>query len=178
VLGRRVSYEPTASVHPAVALSLIGAYRHGNPEPIRRYFEEIGVAAVTPSDANHFFRRPEPVETRSRALAVAASISAPSAASAVGGDDGADTELDGPPPQPSSKPWSLSIRKSKSLCASDGHLARTARGPATGVRPITKRAGAPAVEARKPMLGRLRRELEIWYWRRGASGQDKSHARD
>ena len=30
VLGRRVTYEPGASVHPAVALSLIGAYRHGN----------------------------------------------------------------------------------------------------------------------------------------------------
>ena len=48
-LGRRVSYEPTASVHPAVALSLIGAYRHGNPEPLRRYLEEIGVAAAAPA---------------------------------------------------------------------------------------------------------------------------------
>src|SRR5437773_4262289 len=58
VLGRRVAYEPSASVHPAVALSLIGAYRHGNAEPIRRYFEEIGVAAVTAADTTHFFSRP------------------------------------------------------------------------------------------------------------------------
>jgi len=28
------------------------------------------------------------------------------------------------------------------------------------------------------MLGRLKRELEIWYWRRGANGVDKPHARD
>ena len=178
VLGRRVSYEPTASVHPAVALSLIGAYRHGNPEPIRRYFEEIGVAAATPSDANHFFRRPEPVETRSRALAVAASISSPSAASAVGGDDGADTELDGPPPQPSSKPWSLSIRKSRSLALPMVTSPAPREVPPPAYDPSRNAQGAPAVEARKPMLGRLRRELEIWYWRRGASGQDKSHARD
>jgi hypothetical protein len=178
VLGRRVSYEPTASVHPAVALSLIGAYRHGNPEPIRRYFEEIGVAAVTPSDANHFFRRPEPVETRSRALAVAASISAPSAASAVGGDDGADTELDGPPPQRASKPWSLSIRKSRSLALPMATSPAPREIPPPAYDPSRNAQGAPAVEARKPMLGRLRRELEIWYWRRGASGQDKSHARD
>src|SRR5258707_1260437 len=45
VLGRRVTYEPGASAHPAVALSLIGAYRHGNAEPIRRDFEEVGGAA-------------------------------------------------------------------------------------------------------------------------------------
>jgi len=45
VLGRRVAYEPGATVHPAVALSLVGAYRHGNSEPIRTYLEEIGVAA-------------------------------------------------------------------------------------------------------------------------------------
>src|SRR5881628_2214278 len=66
VLGRRTSYEPTASLHPAAAAA---------------------------SDANHFFQRPsiassgasssKPSELRSTALAVAASISAPSAASAV-----------------------------------------------------------------------------------------------
>src|SRR5437660_5334220 len=123
VLGRRTSYEPTASLHPAVALSLIGAYRHGNPEPIRRFLEEIGVAATVASDANHFFQRPsmassgasssKPSEVRSTALAVAAAISAPSAASAVSGHAGGDTDLDGPP-QRASRPWSLSIRKSKS----------------------------------------------------------------
>lgn len=58
VLGRRVAYEPNASLHPAVALSLIGAYRHGNPEPIRHYLEEIGVAAITVADAAALFRPP------------------------------------------------------------------------------------------------------------------------
>src|SRR5262245_56548535 len=59
VLGRRASYEPVASVHPAVALSLIGAYRHGNPEPLRRYLEEVGIAPAAPtvSEPSHFFRR-------------------------------------------------------------------------------------------------------------------------
>ncbi len=187
VLGRRASYEPTASLHPAVALSLIGAYRHGNPEPIRRFLEEIGVAAAAASDANHFFQRPsiassgasssEPAELRSTALTVAASISAPSAASAVGGDDGGQTDLDGPP-QRASRPWSLSIRKSKSptLPMVTSPAAREVPPP----RPESSRGvrESPAIEARKPMFGRLKRELEIWYWRRGASGQDRSHARD
>jgi hypothetical protein len=34
-----------------------------------------------------------------------------------------------------------------------------------------------ASQARTPMLGRLRRELQIWYWRRGAGNAlDKKHA--
>ena len=46
-----------------------------------------------------------------------------------------------------------------------------------GLRRSMRMPQAP--EARKPMLGRLRRELQIWYWRRAAgNGQDKSHARD
>src|SRR5215831_21263774 len=53
VLGRRVAYEPGATVHPAVALSLVGAYRHGNSEPIRAYFGEIGVAAASAADSAH-----------------------------------------------------------------------------------------------------------------------------
>jgi hypothetical protein len=188
VLGRRVSYEPTASLHPAVALSLIGAYRHGNPEPIRRFLEEIGVAAVSASDANHIFRRPsivasssasssEPAELRSTALTVAASISAPRAASAVGGDDGGQTDLDGPP-QRASRPWSLSIRKSKSPLLPMVTAPAVCEVPPP--RPESSRGvrESPAIEARKPMLGRLKRELEIWYWRRGASGRDRSHARD
>ena len=60
VLGRRTAYEPGATVHPAVALSLIGAYRHGNPEPLRVYLEEIGVAAAIAGDGTRFFGRPSP----------------------------------------------------------------------------------------------------------------------
>ena len=58
VLGRRVAHEPNESLHPAVALSPIGAYRHGNTEPIRRYLEEIGVASTPAGDAATFFRQP------------------------------------------------------------------------------------------------------------------------
>ena len=58
VLGRRVAAEPSASLHRAVAHSLVDAYVHGNADPIRRYLEDIGVAAGTEHDAAHFFRRP------------------------------------------------------------------------------------------------------------------------
>lgn len=190
VLGRRGSYEPSASVHPAVALSLIGAYRHGNSEPIRRYLEEVGVAAAPTSEAPHFFQRPaahssstgsssESGELMSAGLAVATSISAPSAASAVGGGDD-DTEADDAvSSQRASKPWSLSIRKSRSPVLP---MVTTPAPRQTLSAPMAEPArstnGAPTVEARKPVLGRLRRELEIWYWRRGASGKDKPHARD
>ena len=68
VLGRRVADEPSASLHRAVALSLVDAYVHGNPDPMRRYLEDIGVAPSTERDAGHFFRRP---------LAVAAGPSPP-----------------------------------------------------------------------------------------------------
>ncbi len=192
VLGRRVAYEPGASVHPAVALSLIGAYRHGNAEPIRRYFEEIGVAAVTKADTAHFFDRPSTVPSarassreRTEAVpagfAVAAVISEPRAASSVSGVDEADVRIGGQPQRNGTfRSWSFGIRKSKSpaLPSAGSHTEREAP-PA----PASRRSMRvpPGVEPRKPMLGRLKRELEIWYWRRGASsGPDKEkwHARD
>jgi hypothetical protein len=175
VLGRRVSYEPTASVHPAVALSLIGAYRHGNPEPLRRFLEEIGVAAAAPtvSEPSRFFHRPPIVLPPSDAIPEPAArvpasvaVTAPTAASAVSGDEEAERV---------SRPWSLSIRKSKSAAlppVSRDVTPQPASGPSRIVR------GTGPVEPRKPMLGRLRRELEIWYWRRGGGGADKPHARD
>lgn len=186
VLGRRVSYEPGASVHPAVALPLVGAYRHGNSEPIRRYFEEIGVAAASTSEAADFFQRsttvPSPAASRfeprdpvSTRVAVATSISAPgaastisapTAASAVGGDDQPEADAGGPA-QRTSRPWRV-ITSSAPRRTLPPPAADRARRP----------HGSPTVEARKPMLGRLRRELEIWYWRRGAWGKEKPHARD
>ena len=175
VLGRRVAYEPGASVHPAVALSLIGAYRHGNPEPIRRYFEEIGVAAVAAGDASHFFERsspaPSPRAVSAQAgpggVAVAAMISEPRAAASVSEVVETDTR---PEAGGASRSWSLGIRKSVSLPTSPPPpiIKRSARGPSGDGR-------------RRPMLGRLRRELAIWYWRRGAGSsqdKDKGHARD
>ena len=190
VLGRRVSYEPGATVHPAVALSLIGAYRHGNPEPIRRYLEEIGVAAAAlAGDATQFFQRPaaapssstsplELAERRSSLLAVAASVSAPAAASAVGGGDGVDTEVD-EPPQRSPKPWSLSIRKTREpMLPIDTSPPPRDVAPPAAPGPLRSSTGTATVDARKTKVGRFRRELELWYWRRGAHGKDKPHARD
>ncbi len=189
VLGRRASYEPGATVHPAVALSLIGAYRHGNPEPIRRYLEEVGVAATASAgDATHFFQRPatapspsasasESAERRSAVLAVAASISAPPAGSAVGSGD-VDTELD-EPPRRSSKPWSLTIRKTREpmLPIDTSPPPREVVVP-SALDPVRSAVATATVEARKSRVGRFRRELELWYWRRGAHGKEKPHARD
>src|SRR5262249_17997653 len=115
VLGRRIAYQPGATVHPAVALSLIGAYRHGNSEPIRAYLGEIGVAAAGAADTAHFFRRPatapapppaaaEPAEVRAAGLAVAAPISATRGATSVIG------EVDGAESSESSRSWSLKPR--------------------------------------------------------------------
>ena len=177
VLGRRVAYAPGASVHPAVALSLIGAYRHGNSEPIRGYFEEIGIAVA--GEATSFFQRPS--DTRSvrasgadaaeavpAGLAMASVISEPRAAAAA-------SEAGEPSPGGgTSRPWSLIIRKSKSPAPRDVPAA-----PPPAIRRSARMP--PGAEPRTPMLGRLKRELEIWYWRRGASsGPDKEkwHARD
>jgi hypothetical protein len=190
VLGRRVTYEPGASVHPAVALSLIGAYRHGNAEPIRRYFEEIGVAAVAAADTTHFFSRPgpapssnasadEPLEVLASSYAVGAAVSEPRAASSVSEIDETDTANGGLPQRTAaSRPWSLGLRKPKSPAAVGGQAPPEIR-PAPAIRRSLR--VSPGVETRTPMLGRLRRELQIWYWRRGAgSGPDKEkwHARD
>jgi hypothetical protein len=190
VLGRRVTYEPGASVHPAVALSLIGAYRHGNAEPIRRYFEEIGVAAVTAADTTQFFSRPaatpsshaladEPLEVLASGYAVGAALSEPRAASSVSEIDETDAASSGLPQRTAaSRPWNLGLRKSKSPSAVDGQAPPEIR-PTPAIRRSLR--VPPGAETRTPMLGRLRRELQIWYWRRGAgSSQDKEkrHARD
>jgi hypothetical protein len=74
ILGRRVAYEPNASLHPAVALSPIGAYRHGNTEPIRRYLEEIGVAATTAGGAPLFFSQPSLALSPAATKAVATEV--------------------------------------------------------------------------------------------------------
>src|SRR6266513_922348 len=58
VLGRRISDEPSTRLHRGVALSLIEAYGRGDPDPLRRYLEEIGVAETVTRDTGHFFHRP------------------------------------------------------------------------------------------------------------------------
>ncbi|PYN88297.1 MAG: hypothetical protein DMD87_10060 [Candidatus Rokuibacteriota bacterium] len=192
VLGRRVAYEPGATVHPAVALSLVGAYRHGNSEPIRTYLEEIGVAAGNGTrDANQFFRRPEvaptspaaiTAEVRAAGLAVVAPVAAPRSAtrgatSVVREINDVDSEVDGEPQRSGLRSWSLKPRWPALLTSSPRAPREVALPPpVTRLAPSARLPQAP--EARTPMLGRLRRELQIWYWRRGAAGKDKPHARD
>jgi hypothetical protein len=194
VLGRRAAYEPGATVHPAVALSLIGAYRHGNSEPIRSFLEEIGAAAVTTSDTTHFFRRPsavpaqpaasaEPAEILAAGMAVAAPISSRGEISAIGEVDGQHTEAP--------RSWRLKPKWPSLLTGGSRAPHEVTPPPPPEVpsprevpsppEPTIRRSmrRPPEPEARKPMLGRLRRELQIWYWRRGAgSGPEKWHARD
>src|SRR5262245_10584786 len=188
LLGRRTTYERGATVHPAVALSLIGAYRHGNSEPIRAYLGEIGVAATSAADSAHFFRRSpappapqqaaaQPAEVRAAGLAVAAPISAPrSGASVVG-------EVDGAEPEESARSWSLkprwpSLLTGSSRAPSEARVPRAELPPPVAAPSVTRSMRMPgASQARAPMLGRLRRELQIWYWRRGAGNAlDKKHA--
>jgi hypothetical protein len=112
VLGRRIADEPNVSGHPALALSLIGAYRNGNAEPLRRYLEEIGVVP-------------------------AASTRAPAAVMAAGGHE------------------------------PDAPAVATAHGDAADRRDQARPAGSKG-----RVLGRLRRELRIWQWRRSAGTAD------
>ncbi len=191
VLGRRVAYEPGATVHPAVALSLIGAYRHGNSEPIRTYLDEIGVAA-SGATTTHFYRRPadaqspqqasaEPAAVRAAGLAVAAPLaSSRRGTSLVDEVDGAESE--------SPRSWSLRPKwpslltgglraRSEARAPSEVRVPRAELPPPVAAPSVPRSMRIPAPEARTPMLGRLRRELQIWYWRRGAGNAlDKKHA--
>lgn len=183
VLGRRATDEPRATVHPAVALSLIGSYRHGHSEPIRTYLEEIGVAAGSAGTAKPFFPRPVsappprvPIAAPARTAgpAVVRPIAAARAASLAGAVDSLEPESER---AESPRPWSLRPRWPSLL--TPGSRPQPELPP---LPPPARRRSIPVsatVEARQPVLGRLRRELQIWYWRRGASsGQDWGHARD
>jgi hypothetical protein len=88
VLGRRVASEPNASPHRAVAFSLIEAFRRGNPEPIRRYLEEIGVAAITSADAMAFFHRPALVSSPAASSRAVTDVAAHGAAATASPDVG------------------------------------------------------------------------------------------
>ncbi|MGH7345344.1 MAG: hypothetical protein ACREK4_10550, partial [Candidatus Rokuibacteriota bacterium] len=179
VLGRRTAYEPGATVHPAVALPLIGAYRHGNSEPLRVYLEEIGVAAVIAGDGTRFFHRPpstpsprsamaEPPEILAAGLAVAAPVTTASTTSLVGEIDGPEPEIEDAPRRPTG-PRSWSLRPKWPALLTRGSRAPREEIPAPLPRLRRKVYAPPPAEARRPMLGRLRRELQIWYWRRVAS---------
>jgi len=166
VLGRRVAYEPSAGLHRAVALSLIEAYRHGNAEPIRQYLEDIGVAATTAGDAAHFFRPPSVGPSPDASSGKTAEVSevrvpvpAPDIVSRVS-RSGVST----------SRSPIVARPKWPSLSTVTSRWRRETPRPALPDAAVGG-SGVPAatVECRRPMLSRLRRELEIWQWRRAAS---------
>src|SRR5262249_38407020 len=187
VSGREPATERGAPSHPAVAISPTGAYRHGTSEPIRAYFGEIGVAAASAADSAHFFRRSpappapkqpgaEPAEVRAAGLAVAAPIAPSRRGAAVIG------EIDGAEPEEASRSWSLkprwpSLLTGGSRAPSEAGVPRAELPPPVAAPSVTRSMRMPgASQARAPMLGRLRRELQIWYWRRGAGNAlDKKH---
>ena len=191
VLGRRVAEEPSASLHRAVAHSLVDSYVHGNADPIRRYLEDIGVAASAESDAGHFFRRPAavaaaPVST-TRAVAEALESQPPVARTPVAR---APLPAAEPPrrlpideqrrPLPVAEPRRrVSIvepsRVEPSRPVSTTEPLRPAlpvAAPASGAMRETSAGGSR-------VLRRFKREFQIWQWRRAAgSSAQKSSGRD
>jgi hypothetical protein len=187
VLGRRAADEPRATVHPAVALSLIGSYRHGHTEPIRAYLEEIGVAAGGASPATQVFRHPAvapsaqaPVAAPARAAGLGGvrPIAAAARAASIGVVDSLPPENEHliQPSEPA-RSWSLKPKWPSLLTTGSRPQPELPPSPP----PVRRRSMpvSPTVETRRPVLGRLRRELQIWYWRRGVgSALDKKSTSD
>jgi hypothetical protein len=189
VLGLRVAYEPGASLHRAVALSLIEAYRHGNPEPIRQYLEEIGVAVTTASDSAHFFRRPSIVTSPSASSCAAAevvearvAVSAPSpdVRTAVSEDTDIPSRMSRARVSTSRSPI-VARPKWRSLSTVTSRWRRETPRPVLPDASVGSGGRAATVESRSRMLSRLKRELKIWQWRRTAisdSARDPRTRRD
>jgi hypothetical protein len=130
-LGRRVADEPGASPHRGLALSLIEAYGHGNGEPLRRYLEEVGVAAGPPRDSGD----------------AAAPASEPAESLAV--------------PMPA---------------VSRGPDVRRASRPIVPNSAMRGTLARPAVPPRSRVFSKLRRELQIWQWRRAVAADARKAA--
>lgn len=143
VLGRRVADEPSASLHRAVAHSLVDAYARGNAEPIRRYLEDIGVAAGAERDAAHFFRRP---------AGVAAAVSEP-ARQLTESTEAYAHVASVAPVVAASRPEPVAAAASVPVVA-------------MGSGALASGVAAHAGEGRSRILNRFKRELEIWQWRR------------
>ena len=178
VLGLRVAYEPGASLHRAVALSLIEAYRHGNPEPIRQYLEEIGVAVTTASDSAHFFRRPSVATSPSASSCAAAEVF--EARVAVSADTDIPSRMSRARVSTSRSPI-VARPKWRSLSTVTSRWRRETPRPVLPDASVGSGGRAATVESRSRMLSRLKRELKIWQWRRTAisgSARDTRTPRD
>lgn len=179
VLGRRVVADPNASVHRGLALQLIEAYGQGNADPLRRYLEEVGVAAVTAREA-HVLRRPAvvtspgPPGSEAELMEAGVSVAVPKPPVGAGVDGDAD----------------IASHASHSAVSKPGRpIGGTPKWPSLSTvtsrwrreasRPALTHVPAASGESRSRMLSRLRRELVIWQWRRAAiSGRDKSDKSD
>ena len=187
VLGRRVADEPTASLHRAVAHSLVDAYVHGNSDPIRRYLEDIGVAASSERDAGYFFRRPAavaaaPVSTAQEvaelleAQALVAQTTVARARVFVAEPVRALPAVELPRLLPVAEPSRRvsPVEPSRSVPVPEPPrplLPVAARG--SGVMRATGTGG-------NRVLRRFKREFEIWQWRRaaGSAAQKSTSGRD
>jgi len=191
VLGRRVAEEPSASLHRAVAHSLVDSYVHGNADPIRRYLEDIGVAASAESDAGHFFRRPAavgaaPVST-TRAVAEALEAQPPVARTPVAR---APLPAAEPPrrlpideqrrPLPVAEPRRrVSIVEPSRVEPSRPVSTTEPPRPALPVAAHGSGAMRETGAGGSRVLRRFKREFQIWQWRRAAgSSAQKSSGRD
>jgi hypothetical protein len=135
-IGRRVADEPDAIPHRGLALSVIEAYGHGNAEPLRRYLEEVGVAAGPARDAGD--------------------AAAPAAAPVVA------------PAEPLAAP--------RPIVSRGPEMRRAIRPtiPGSALRGSMARSAAPPPRGR--MLSKLRRELQIWQWRRAVAADARKAA--
>ena len=147
-LGRRTVDEPSTSLYRGVALSLIEAYRRGNADPMRRYLEEIGVAETKAQAPGHFFHRAELLRGD-----VGVSGSAPRS-----GVSASWRLIVGRPKWPSLVTVTLRWRRETPRPALPDTAAGSGAEEATGER----RSGTllPIV------LMKLRRDFELWQWRR------------
>ena len=168
-LGRRIPDDAAASPHRGLALSLVEAYGQGNSDPLRRYLEEVGVVAGTTRDTTQFFRRAE------GAGSADASSAEPVAALAAG--VGGDVTMDGAASGPDD---STSDRRIGATPKWRPPSTVTSRPRSEPPRPVLRTASVgprarAATVSRGRMLSKLKRELEIWQWRRAVnSGKDKN----
>jgi hypothetical protein len=130
-LGRRAADEPGASPHRALALSLIEAYGQGNAEPLRRYLEEIGIAAGPARDSS-------------------------------------DAAAPGPEPAESFAAPMPAVSRAPEV--------RRAGRPLVPSSPMRSVARPATTAPRSRMFSKLRRELEIWQWRRAVAADARKAA--